>query len=428
MKLLFITNLYRPHAVGGYELGCEEIAQCMKLLGHEVVIATSKPHGRLLTTAAPDDSIRVERIFTPIHEYDVDGRLSGSRAWRRRRNEAYGGIIPANCLALERFAKTERPDAIWAFNTLGLGPVGLLETATFLCGNVIHHLMDDIDGVIADHQRDEWLQARYYRTKASVRAIGCSDKILKNNGLLGPYLDARNIPNHFDFSRIHTMAPESRPLGKDGLRCVYFGQVSAAKGVDQLVSAMATFQATPQGHGASLDIFGGVTDEFRKALTTIISTSPDPKRIVLRGRVNKEALMSCLSSYDVATMLLSDREPFAYAPLEALAAGLPVILTPGANRDVLPSDYPLVVKNRSETTQIVDRLQAATNPQLRQLAWKRAYDSVRTLCDGPTVVLPAYTTFLLEGTERKPRIASGWMDSLLSAHAIGQHYSHFNEP
>ena len=41
MKLLFITNLYPPHSIGGYEEVCHDIAEGLKQRGHTVVILTS---------------------------------------------------------------------------------------------------------------------------------------------------------------------------------------------------------------------------------------------------------------------------------------------------------------------------------------------------------------------------------------------------
>ena len=41
----------------------------------------------------------------------------------------FGGIVPANCLALDNAIRAEKPDALRCFSPLGLGPVGILEVA-----------------------------------------------------------------------------------------------------------------------------------------------------------------------------------------------------------------------------------------------------------------------------------------------------------
>jgi glycogen(starch) synthase len=41
MRILVVSNLYPPHHLGGYELGCEEVVEELKARGHEVRVLTS---------------------------------------------------------------------------------------------------------------------------------------------------------------------------------------------------------------------------------------------------------------------------------------------------------------------------------------------------------------------------------------------------
>src|SRR5512136_2081378 len=41
MKLLFVTNLYPPHHISGYEMLCHEVATHFKAHGHQVHVLTS---------------------------------------------------------------------------------------------------------------------------------------------------------------------------------------------------------------------------------------------------------------------------------------------------------------------------------------------------------------------------------------------------
>lgn len=45
MRILFLTNMYPPYDIGGYEQVCHEVAQGLKARGHEVKILTSR-YGR----------------------------------------------------------------------------------------------------------------------------------------------------------------------------------------------------------------------------------------------------------------------------------------------------------------------------------------------------------------------------------------------
>ena len=41
MRILVVSNLYPPHIIGGYELGCRDIVEALKRRGHELLVLTS---------------------------------------------------------------------------------------------------------------------------------------------------------------------------------------------------------------------------------------------------------------------------------------------------------------------------------------------------------------------------------------------------
>ncbi|MBN2391114.1 MAG: hypothetical protein JXR84_10330, partial [Anaerolineae bacterium] len=42
MRLLFLSNLYPPFDIGGYEQWCQEMAVCLRQRGHTVHVLTSR--------------------------------------------------------------------------------------------------------------------------------------------------------------------------------------------------------------------------------------------------------------------------------------------------------------------------------------------------------------------------------------------------
>jgi glycogen(starch) synthase len=44
MRILVISNLYPPHYIGGYELGCRDVVEALKSRGHQIKVLTST-HG-----------------------------------------------------------------------------------------------------------------------------------------------------------------------------------------------------------------------------------------------------------------------------------------------------------------------------------------------------------------------------------------------
>jgi LmbE family N-acetylglucosaminyl deacetylase len=98
MKILVVTNSYPPHHVGGYELGCRDVVEKLRLRGHDVHVLT----GTLGVEGAPGtDAAGVERIL----RVEAGGVRKGK--WKECRKLA--GV-------LEKF----QPDAVYFWNIGGI--------------------------------------------------------------------------------------------------------------------------------------------------------------------------------------------------------------------------------------------------------------------------------------------------------------------
>jgi glycogen synthase len=61
MKILFVTNFYPPHSIGGYEQWCHEVAQILSTRGHQVSILTSRYGER--GTRIDEKGVQVHRLL-----------------------------------------------------------------------------------------------------------------------------------------------------------------------------------------------------------------------------------------------------------------------------------------------------------------------------------------------------------------------------
>lgn len=388
MYFALLSNIFSPHLRGGYELGCESIARALMRLGHKVVILTSKSIGQL-RKVNPAGGLEVREIFEPVFEYEdaVHARLAASSYWQRRRQEAFGGVIVSNALALSRFLEESGPDVLWIFNPLGLGPVGILEAALSYPCKCIIHLMDHVDDAISQHQYSLFLEGRYRRLKASISAISCSRKILCANERVGSYRSHRVIYNGIHFDEIPSR-PDRIARMDEPCRFVYFGQVTKAKGVSQIIRAAA--QARTRNF--TIDIIGRSGSSFQSELSREIAESHLENQVKILGFMSREDLLPRLTDYDAAIMLLSAAEPFGYAPIEAAAAGLPVTLTSGVGAaECFPADYPLFVADRENTTEIASKIDwCADNALSLRSIGLGVREHLRSYCDCDSVVMPAY--------------------------------------
>lgn len=388
MYFALLSNIFPPHVRGGYELGCQSIARALVRLGHRVEVLTSVSVGQLQRVAHEKD-LRITALFEPIFEYEdpLNARLNGSSYWRRRRDEAFGGVLVSNALSLARFLADSRPDVLWIFNPLGLGPIGILEAALTQPLKCIIHLMDDVDAVMAEHQGSLFLEGRYRRLKSSISAISCSRKILYKNECSGAYRSHRVIHNGVNFDEITCRRePQLRP--EEPCRFVYFGQVSEQKGLLHIARAARGVSAG----SFTIDIIGRGDSSFETQLRLEIEAAGLRGIINILGFMPREELLMRLTNYDAALLLLSSHEPFGYAPLEAAAAGLPVILTSGVGiAECFPMDYPLLIQDRNNAADAASKMNWCIQNRgcLRDLGL-RLRDDLKVHCDFDSVAMPAY--------------------------------------
>lgn len=412
MRVMVISNIFPPHVRGGYELGIADVARGFVEAGHEVEVVTSSAVGMLKKRSAVSD-LQVREVFAPVVAYEPDlaERLASSPAWIQNRTDALGGVQAANVVALDLEIRRFRPDRIWIGNPLGVGPVSMLETALSAGVPVIVHLMDDVDRYLAEYRRPlHWL-ARVKRLKRSLTAVSCSTHVRTQNSTLGQYDEHFVVLNGFDFSSIEAHA---QPGLHDGpLRFVYAGQIEPMKGIPQLIEGVSRLSTEAGAPAFELDLIGPSSSSYAESLSTELRARGLADRIRLLGRLEKSDLMRRLASYDVATLLLKHDEPFGYAWLEAAAIGLPVVVTRGlAVSEAFPSDYPLLVDDRDEATEVASALRwcASHRGSLGSVGQSLGRHLAR-VCDTSTVVRPRYEE-ILEGA-RPPRVKTD-LDSLLA--------------
>lgn len=423
MKFTLISNIFAPHVRGGYELGCETIARRLIQAGHEVTVVTSQSAGALDKTPEPV-GLKVRRIFEPVFEYEepVYRGLGRSHAWQQRAHNAFGGVLPGNVVALHNYFEENPADVVWLFNPLGIGPVGIAEVVANQPAKCLIHFMDHIDDTISSHQHFQNYGGRWQRIKRRLTAISCSDKIRNSNEKIGGYRQHHVVYNGFNPAEIPTNLPDTRN-GK--FRFLYFGQFTREKGLVQVVKGFASLVKSQPKFNCELDLVGRGSSLFENELAEVINTEGVAAKVNKLGFLPKQELLGRLGGYDAAVMLLNSAEPFAYAPLEAACAGLPVLITSETgNAEVFPQAYPLMVANRDDVTGVRKKLEWCLNNRgnLRPLAQK-LWSHLSSHCDFESVTMPAY----LKAIEQCP-VNQGVRDlrPLLAAYATTNFYSQFH--
>jgi glycogen synthase len=397
VKLCLITAVFPPHTVGGYELGCRDIARALVAQGHDVHVLTSASVGRLRKSAGAPD-LQVHEIFDPVfgHEAELVAQLGGSTTWTHEWTECLSGVHYGNALALGRWLETHRPDVVWLFGTIGLGPVGIYEAALSTNARVLTLLMDDIDGYVLGSRRNLSWRPRFKRLKSRIDAISCSELTRTANRQIGDYRRHSVIYNGAPFP---ARRPEAARGGSVFSFC-YHGQIAEHKGLLHVVRAAAVLRQQRPDLAFEIHLYGAGTRLFEHRLVGEIRDAGLTGQFTLHGFVEKDELMHRLRHHDAALHLLRSGEPFAYAPIEAAVCGLPMLLSrTGGNGECVRTDYPLLVEDRDDAGAVA-RLMAwclEHRDQLPALA-THIYDDFQANCDFGRVTLPAY----LDAIEQTP--------------------------
>jgi hypothetical protein len=92
MCLLFLSNLYPPYDIGGYEQLCQEVALCLRERGHTVWVLTSR-HGLVGTPTGEQDVIRTLHLQADVHHYKPLGFFLKRSAQEEANKRELGRMI-----------------------------------------------------------------------------------------------------------------------------------------------------------------------------------------------------------------------------------------------------------------------------------------------------------------------------------------------
>lgn len=334
MKILVVSNVYPPHFIGGYELGCRDVVDRLRRRGHEV---------RVLTERAGDNP-------SPGH---VERRLvrGGDPRPGDPLLRILGRIVRKewiNQRTFRRSVRSFRPDVIYVWNPLGtsLSLVTLAERAA----PAAHYYVSD-HWLAEAPWGDPWLQIFFQRKGERHRERWVRRLIRFIAGLLrlttswqspasrlqftsGFLLEeARAVgraPNgstvvHWGIDLASFPFPPERGAG-DSPRILFVGQLERHKGVHTAIEALHHLrQSHPE---ATLDIIGSATDPaYRRDLEERVAERELMTAVSFRGRLPRDTVRRELARFDLLVFPSEWEEPFSLTLLEAMASGLPVVTT-----------------------------------------------------------------------------------------------------
>ena len=325
MRILNLTPYYSPaYAFGGVVRAVEGMAKALTSRGHEVTVLTTdalapgQRYGGALDETL--DGIRVLRCPNVWPGLRTRWNLSTPRGMRRLAME----VLPAfDVLHIHEFRTLENLLATPVAQELGkpivLSPHGTLDlhTGRGRLKSAWDRLLSPGLALRVDHvialTANELAQARSLWAGFGARQQPTRFSIVPNGVDLDEFSP---LPSGADFRREYGLG--------DAPTVLYMGRLQARKGVDLLIQA---FQAA--GAADARLLIAGPDEGMLPKLQALAAGDP---RIVFAGYLDGTARLQAFAAADMFA-LPATGEGQSIAVLEALAAGLPVLISPGCNMD-----------------------------------------------------------------------------------------------
>jgi glycosyltransferase involved in cell wall biosynthesis len=355
MHILHVTPYYRPaYAFGGVVRAVEGMATSLVARGHDVTVLTTdalNQTSRVSSTDAIHDGVRVIRC--PNVSPALRGKLNLSTP-RNMRNIAQSLMPSVDIVHIHEFRTVENllvtPVAFEHNKPIILSPHGTLNLSTgrstlkvwwdkLLSAGValrIDHVLALVQSELDDVQ-NLWENFGQRQTPTTFSIIP--------NGIHAQDISPSNMPDPTKFRETHQLGTAPTVL--------FMGRLQARKGVDVLVKAFK--QADVEN--ARLLIVG--PDEGM--LETIQTLADGDPRIVMTGYLGGADRLAALAASDIFA-LPAVGEGLSMAMLEAMGAGLPVILSHGCNLD--PHDAGFVTD--VDPAQIAEKLRLLLTDDARR--------------------------------------------------------------
>jgi glycogen(starch) synthase len=318
MRILFLTDLYPPLVLGGYEIACANVARGLAGRGHEVRVLTTWSH----LPPPVDEPAWVHRGLD-LHWF-FPHMSSNSTVVERDLHSAVCSSY-ANTLHLLDSLRGFRPDVVYVWNLIGIGGAAMLDLLNQVGVPWMLHLMDRVPVDIISNTPACVLglfgaqgSALYARARIISMSQHLLDEIETLSGVTFPQ-GVDLVPGWADVSA----AVPHEPYLRDGTaRFVAAGFVAPHKGIDLILQASARLKA--EGLAFVVDVFG---DGELPRYADMAKALQVDNRVRFLGRRTQTELVRLYAGYDAFLFPTWEREPFGLAPVEAAGCGTPPIMT-----------------------------------------------------------------------------------------------------
>lgn len=353
MKILFLSNFYPPHVIGGYESLCMEVVDGLAKRGHEVTVLTSVygydcegVEGHVHRLLALEGDLQFYKI-----------KAAWSYPQRNRRNlDHLRGLI----------AK-QKPDIIFIWGMWNLSNCLAQEAETLMGSHVVYYLANPWPIEANIHRafweapatsfantvakkilripfrmvlRKEWEEVPLRFEHAPCCSAAQRDQLL-DAGI--PLKDAPVIYEGVDL-KVYLAQAEKRTYQSDGtLSLVFVGILAEHKGVHTAIEALNQLPAEKRKR-VHLTILGRGHEQYTARLHRLVDEFQLSEFVTFLAPIPRAELPEFLGRFDVLLLTSTWAEPLARIMQEGLASGMVVIgsATGGTAETIIPGENGLL--------------------------------------------------------------------------------------
>jgi glycogen synthase len=342
VRVLFVSNLYPPNVVGGYERLCFQVAAALVDRGHEVFVLTSDFGGQ--HRAYEGQTVR-RRLRLATDSTDIYRPFEASEDER-------AAIHRSNVDAFNHMVRDCEPDLVFCWNLYFLDR-SLLE-AVSRCG--VPAALFLTDNWLIAAQTPERIHEHFARhvqgSQPFVPRVGVADQYVGMTAIFGSaFVQDLYLSCGYEFAGrmiVHNgvtppnqdpgLAPDrTKTFALDSCRLLFAGRFVDLKGPQDCVAALPAIQRLlgPDVE-VRLTLVGDMQDQrFCDTLRDQITATGMADRITMQDAVSEGDLIDLFNTHDIY-LFPSHYEPFALTLILAMACGIPVVGSQvGGNPEIL---------------------------------------------------------------------------------------------
>jgi glycosyltransferase involved in cell wall biosynthesis len=352
MNVMFLSNLYPPNEIGGYERICFDVVETMVERGHEVVVLTSSYGGREAEYAGQTIDRGMFLFATEGDVYIPFVMSDDERLHKMQENKAH----------LERALATFTPDVLFVWNLFFFDP-SILDVVRSAPCKVVYLLTDNWlitflnPSFMASYFTDFVHRVPRWDSRIGSRlrrwGTGWRRKLHHERGYaVFPSLFMRDLHAQagitFDGTTIVHHGVNLKPgdpskrtfkhldQSSEAVRLLYAGRVVDIKGIHTIIEALPRIVTEMSPVPVELHVVGDRQDErYSATLNERIDELNMASKVRFSPPVKRENMPELLAEHDVY-LLPSLYEPFSIALIEALASGIPTVASDaGGNREIV---------------------------------------------------------------------------------------------